>query len=413
MANSDKNILITPNVSAATGTYPNIKFNGANNTPITLSVLDDGTVSFSGTAGQLFSVSDGLSGTIFSVNDISGIPSIEVLDTGLVKLNQYNGSTVFGASAAIQNSSSVNAKVSISTASVSTPGLIIKPVSGQTANLAEFYNGSGVFISGIRHDGLITGQIQSPTIYGGTIVRSNTSSNIPILVRGAASQTGDLQQWQDSAESVMVKIDANGHLYTSNKGIYLNSSYVGNTRFFINSSATTMIGAIIKGAASQTANLTEWQDSSGTVLANINSNGDLTLSGASGIVSLVVGTNGNSNFSTPGIAGIGAGVNGTYQLNIGVGTANRVGIRIYGNSSQAYDLQQWTNSSGTVLAKVDKDGNIATGNMAIATSSVGTIHISNGTIPTANPTGGGVLYVENGALKYRGSSGTVTTIANA
>jgi len=35
------------------------------------------------------------------------------------------------------------------------------------------------------------------------------------------------------------------------------------------------------------------------------------------------------------------------------------------------------------------------------------------TVPASNPTGGGVLYVESGALKYRGSSGTVTTIANA
>lgn len=35
------------------------------------------------------------------------------------------------------------------------------------------------------------------------------------------------------------------------------------------------------------------------------------------------------------------------------------------------------------------------------------------TVPTTNPTGGGVLYVESGALKFRGSSGTVTTIAAA
>lgn len=33
--------------------------------------------------------------------------------------------------------------------------------------------------------------------------------------------------------------------------------------------------------------------------------------------------------------------------------------------------------------------------------------------PGSNPSGGGILYVESGALKYRGSSGTVTTIANA
>lgn len=34
-------------------------------------------------------------------------------------------------------------------------------------------------------------------------------------------------------------------------------------------------------------------------------------------------------------------------------------------------------------------------------------------VPTANPSGGGVLYSEAGALKWRGSSGTVTTIAPA
>ena len=35
------------------------------------------------------------------------------------------------------------------------------------------------------------------------------------------------------------------------------------------------------------------------------------------------------------------------------------------------------------------------------------------TAPTSNPVGGGVLYAEAGALKWRGSSGTVTTIAAA
>jgi hypothetical protein len=39
--------------------------------------------------------------------------------------------------------------------------------------------------------------------------------------------------------------------------------------------------------------------------------------------------------------------------------------------------------------------------------------MQNGTAPTANLTGGGILYVEAGALKYRGSSGTITTIGPA
>jgi len=35
------------------------------------------------------------------------------------------------------------------------------------------------------------------------------------------------------------------------------------------------------------------------------------------------------------------------------------------------------------------------------------------TAPTSNPSGGGLLYVEAGALKYRGSSGTITTLGAA
>jgi len=39
--------------------------------------------------------------------------------------------------------------------------------------------------------------------------------------------------------------------------------------------------------------------------------------------------------------------------------------------------------------------------------------MQNGTAPAANLTGGGIIYVEAGALKYRGSSGTITTLGAA
>jgi hypothetical protein len=42
------------------------------------------------------------------------------------------------------------------------------------------------------------------------------------------------------------------------------------------------------------------------------------------------------------------------------------------------------------------------------------VFIANSTAaPTSNPVGGGILYVEGGALKYRSPSGTVTTIGPA
>jgi hypothetical protein len=47
-------------------------------------------------------------------------------------------------------------------------------------------------------------------------------------------------------------------------------------------------------------------------------------------------------------------------------------------------------------------------------SGTGVVFIGNrSAAPSTNPTGGGVLYVESGALRYRGSSGTVTTLAAA
>ena len=55
-----------------------------------------GKFSVVGTAGQLFTVTDSLSGTLFSVNDVSGIPSIEVIDTGVVKLAPYSGNVGIG-----------------------------------------------------------------------------------------------------------------------------------------------------------------------------------------------------------------------------------------------------------------------------------------------------------------------------
>lgn len=73
-----------------------------------------------------------------------------------------------------------------------------------------------------------------------------------------------------------------------------------------------------------------------------------------------------------------------------------------------------TNSASTSILFVRDDGNIGINTKTEFGSGTKVIGINNAsTVPTTNPTGGGVLYCEGGALKYRGSSGTVTTIANA
>ena len=65
--------------------------------------LNSGTLSWEGTAGQLFSITNNLtSGSIFSVNDVSGIPSIDVNANGTVSMVSYGGSVGIGTALATQ-----------------------------------------------------------------------------------------------------------------------------------------------------------------------------------------------------------------------------------------------------------------------------------------------------------------------
>jgi len=81
MANTDKNIVITPNVGSVTA-QPTIAFTGQNNVPITLRVADDGTVSWEASTGRLTAFTTSLTGTLFSINDVSGLPIFEINSTG-------------------------------------------------------------------------------------------------------------------------------------------------------------------------------------------------------------------------------------------------------------------------------------------------------------------------------------------
>lgn len=86
------------------------------------------------------------------------------------------------------------------------------------------------------------------------------------------------------------------------------------------------------------------------------------------------------------------------------------------------DYQSWATAGSadasvgsTEYLRLDSAGKLKLGGGGAATTTGGTwgIEIRNATAPTGNPVNGGFIYVEAGALKYRGSSGTVTTIAPA
>lgn len=100
---SYKNIIITPNTGQ--NADPVIAFQGANanvNTLISMYVYPDsnGALSFEGSAGQLFSITNDLSNTIFSVNDVSGFPLLEInVASQQITLGQFYGNVGIGTSA--------------------------------------------------------------------------------------------------------------------------------------------------------------------------------------------------------------------------------------------------------------------------------------------------------------------------
>ena len=104
MAISNKNILITPNTSGIFGNQPNVVFTGADSSigdsaaiTLTANPQNTGTLNFSASEGQLFSISNNLTdGDIFTVNDVSGIPSLAIDASGIVKIAEYGGRILLG-----------------------------------------------------------------------------------------------------------------------------------------------------------------------------------------------------------------------------------------------------------------------------------------------------------------------------
>lgn len=105
------------------------------------------------------------------------------------------------------------------------------------------------------------------------------------------------------------------------------------------------------------------------------------------------------------VANGGSGLNGGNVVAIGANDG------IFGHKSHvmggSFDSNMILYSAGTL------DVTTGGGNIRLSIDTNGVFKVANGTAPVANPSGGGYIYVESGALKYRGSSGTVTTIAAA
>ncbi len=293
--------------------------------------------------------------------------------------------------------------------------------------------------------GVVAGAVGSPGIYGSG--DTNTGFWFPAADTLAAS-VGGAEAWRADASARV--------------GVGMTTL---SAQFSVQSASATRVGALVKGAASQSANLMEWQNSAGTLLAAVDSGGHMSINKAapSSTVILNIASGNNERVDTTGNAygiqvnvinqlsgnalgmqfqaesrynGAGValvGVQGTCTVNSGVASAaslmigfqalsptlnsgatvaNAYGIRIDAQSATGV-----TNGWGVYAVGANDNSylahNLLIGQTSVPASLKGGLVLGNAAaVPTGNVVGG-TIYVEAGALKYRGSSGTVTVLATA
>ena len=136
-----------------------------------------------------------------------------------------------------------------------------------TANIQEWDTSTGTAISAITASGQFTG----PSI----ALTGTVAATVPLLVKGAASQSGNLQEWQNSGGTLLTRISPTGQIASGTNAAIGQTSINTATMLQVTSTAAATVGAVIRGAASQSANLQEWQNSGSTVIARIASSGSL------------------------------------------------------------------------------------------------------------------------------------------
>ena len=270
-----------------------------------------GSMGYVGGSGSQLVFQSGNNSAYFTVTSTAGsYPSLQVIgiSTQTSDLQQWRGSAVIlsginsagqiyaGTTASINGSTTTaitSAAYTSATVAVFTYGGTSLVQAGQRVTVASVtggtYNGTWTVTAVTSTTFTVLGSgFTDVAGTGGTFTLSavgsfvaGTAAITPIVVRGAASQTANLQEWQNSAGTSIARVDASGQLVLSGT-FYPQSAIIAmgagfyNAALSIRSFSTSTAGIVVQGRASQTGNLQEWQDSSGTILLAVDKTGNLT-----------------------------------------------------------------------------------------------------------------------------------------
>jgi hypothetical protein len=273
---------------------------------------------------------------------ITGLTALTAND--YVQVNCYNNFSLASLPSTSITGTIANSQLANSTISGISLGSNLSTLTIGTGLSGTSYNGSSAVT--IANTGVLsvngsTGALTNVVLTdAANTITAASASTKPLILKGAASQSANYLEVQNSSGTAVAYINSNGSFITTDSitasgsivttnGLYANTGYIG-AEISAKPFLSTIVGIIVRGATSQSANLQEWQNSSASVLAQVDAYGSASFGG-----------------------------NNTYGSSIGVGvagSASQKGITIRGTTSQTADLQQWQNSSGTVLSKVDASG---------------------------------------------------------
>lgn len=259
----------------------------------------------------------------------------------------------------------------------------------------SYYTNASNLSSGTVSDTRLSGNVAllnaANTFLVGQTIQSGAAGTKGLVVQGAASQTANLQEWQVSDGSVRAYFDSTGRLQLSNGLSNSIGAPIGASMLGITAGSAAYIPLAVRGANSQTANLQEWQNSAGTAYLSVlptgtiyqpvnnasmiyQSWGNTIRSGTTGPTGSVhnllrmysadgdleFGVYNPSKYLTVNShVAIGAAKAGTGMLEVTNLTASQVGVWIKGAAAQTANLQEWQSSTGTVLSFIDASGNLS------------------------------------------------------
>lgn len=260
-----------------------------------------------------------------------------------------------GGSVGISNDAPVS-RLHVNSNLASKIGLIVQGYTSQTANLQEWRNSSGSIMSYIDANGVFNGQANvegdiNPGLTTGSVLFQGTS--------GIAEDNAAFF-WDDSNNRLGIGIttpNAKTEILSTTQQLRLSynaSTYVGMT-VTSGSALDFYTGALHRGSFSNGRWLaTEYGGSNVPSFAGLTDTNTGLALWNSDKLSLMTGGNHSLVIDASNNVGIGtSSPNGRLHV---VGTADDQQLIVQGNGTQTANLQEWQNSSGTVLSSINANG---------------------------------------------------------